>query len=305
MSSHREAPEISKDPVADNTDLYAFVSPDSPDTVTLISQLHPAGDAGRRPELLRVRRRRPLRDPHRQRRRRRRRHHATSSSSRPTSRNPDTFLYNTGPIDSLDSPNWNRRQTYTVTKIVGRGKATGARRKISPARRATSARAPRPTTRRWPTRPSTRWTDGDTVFAGQRRDGFYVDLGSIFDLGDLRPFQNLHLIPTPRRRASTPRRLKRAHHRHPGPDQAELTRDGTTPDGSGRRARRSIGVWARRAGSKVQLIRDDDGNGRRRVRTVGAGLAARQPAVQRGRSSRWARRTTGTRAQPERRRRSS
>ena len=27
MSSHREAPEISKDPVADNTDVYAFVSP--------------------------------------------------------------------------------------------------------------------------------------------------------------------------------------------------------------------------------------------------------------------------------------
>ena len=32
MSSHREAPEISKDPVADNTDVYAFVSPTSPDT---------------------------------------------------------------------------------------------------------------------------------------------------------------------------------------------------------------------------------------------------------------------------------
>jgi hypothetical protein len=30
------------------------------------------------------------------------------------------------------------------------------------------------------------------VFAGQRADAFYVDLGSIFDLGDLRPFENLH-----------------------------------------------------------------------------------------------------------------
>ncbi len=30
MSSHREAPEISKDPVADNTDVYAFVSPKKP-----------------------------------------------------------------------------------------------------------------------------------------------------------------------------------------------------------------------------------------------------------------------------------
>ncbi len=36
-----------------------------------------------------------------------------------------------------------------------------------------------------------------TVFAGQRGDAFYVDLGSVFDLGALRPFQNLHLIPLP------------------------------------------------------------------------------------------------------------
>ncbi|MDQ1740696.1 MAG: hypothetical protein QOE53_2348, partial [Pseudonocardiales bacterium] len=41
MSSHREAPEVSKDPVADNTDVYAFVSPDRPDTVTLIANYIP------------------------------------------------------------------------------------------------------------------------------------------------------------------------------------------------------------------------------------------------------------------------
>ncbi len=41
MSSHREAPEIAKDPVADSTDLYAFVSPDDPDTVTLIANYIP------------------------------------------------------------------------------------------------------------------------------------------------------------------------------------------------------------------------------------------------------------------------
>ena len=42
MSSHREAPGISKDPVADSTDLYAFVSPDQRDTVTLIANYIPA-----------------------------------------------------------------------------------------------------------------------------------------------------------------------------------------------------------------------------------------------------------------------
>jgi uncharacterized protein DUF4331 len=64
MSSHREAPETSKDPVADNTDTYAFVSPDKPDTVTVITK-----SAGRS-EPLRVRRRRPVLHLHRQRRRR-------------------------------------------------------------------------------------------------------------------------------------------------------------------------------------------------------------------------------------------
>ena len=33
---------------------------------------------------------------------------------------------------------------------------------------------------------------GITVFAGQRAEGFYVDLGAIFDLADLRPFEQLH-----------------------------------------------------------------------------------------------------------------
>ena len=36
-SSHREAPLIANDPLADNTDLYAFRSPDNPDKVTIIA----------------------------------------------------------------------------------------------------------------------------------------------------------------------------------------------------------------------------------------------------------------------------
>ena len=40
-SSHREAPLIAGDPRADNTDVYAFVSPDKADSVTLISNWIP------------------------------------------------------------------------------------------------------------------------------------------------------------------------------------------------------------------------------------------------------------------------
>ncbi len=41
-SSHREAPLIANDPLADNTDLYAFVSPDDPTMVTIIANYIPA-----------------------------------------------------------------------------------------------------------------------------------------------------------------------------------------------------------------------------------------------------------------------
>src|SRR6267378_704901 len=43
-SSHREAPLISEDPSADNTDLYAFRSPDKPDTLTIVSNFIPGED---------------------------------------------------------------------------------------------------------------------------------------------------------------------------------------------------------------------------------------------------------------------
>ncbi|HLX92300.1 MAG TPA: DUF4331 family protein [Puia sp.] len=40
-SSHREAPLIANDPLADNTDLYAFRSPDNPDKITIIANYVP------------------------------------------------------------------------------------------------------------------------------------------------------------------------------------------------------------------------------------------------------------------------
>ena len=65
---------------------------------------------------------------------------------------------------------------------------------------------------------------GGQVFAGQRAEGFYVDLGAIFDLGDLRPFQQLHdhfglNAGSKRRRESTRPRRQRALDRAPGADQ--------------------------------------------------------------------------------------
>ena len=60
-SSHREAPLIADDPAADNTDVYAFVSPDKPNTVTIIANYYPVRGSGGWAELLPVRSDRPLR----------------------------------------------------------------------------------------------------------------------------------------------------------------------------------------------------------------------------------------------------
>ncbi len=106
-------------------------------------------------------------------------------------RDPDTFLYNTGPIPSLDSPNWNRRQFYSVTliksdrgpKVLGSGLACPPCN-IGPLSTPNYKDLAAAAVHSLP--------GGVKVFAGQRAEGFYVDLGAIFDLGNLRPFQQLH-----------------------------------------------------------------------------------------------------------------
>src|SRR4051794_18324913 len=119
-SSHREAPNISQDPTADNTDVYAFVSPDKPDTVTIISNFYPGEDPAGGPNFysfgddvaydIKI-------DND---------HDAVEDISYrfqffTTIANPNVPLYNTGPIESLDSKNWNIRQGYNVTKITKDG----------------------------------------------------------------------------------------------------------------------------------------------------------------------------------------
>lgn len=115
-SSHREAPLISNDPQADTTDVYAFVSPDEPDKVTLISSWIPFENPQGGPNFYRFsdnvlyefkvdNNGDGVEDITYQFR-------FTSQT-----RNPETFLYNTGPITSLDSANRNLLQTYTVTRV--------------------------------------------------------------------------------------------------------------------------------------------------------------------------------------------
>ncbi len=244
MSSHREAPAISKDPVADNTDAYAFVSPDDPGTVTIISnylpleapfggpnffefgddvlyEIHIDNDADGRPDI------------------------TYRFEFETEVRNPDTFLYNTGPISAIDSANWNRRQFYSVTRVEHerderpRVLADGLAcppcnigPSSTPGYESLAAQAVHSV------------AGGHTVFAGQRLEGFYVDLGAIFDLGDLRPLQNLHLAsmvpPAPGVDATHGFGVHAIAIKVP---ISALTRDGSTP--SNPMSQNAVmGVWA-------------------------------------------------------------
>src|SRR5689334_15647054 len=116
-SSHREAPLISQDPAADNTDLYAFVSPDKPDTVTIVANYIGLEEPANGPNFpsfgddvryeININNTGTGRDDI-----------SYHFQFHTVTRNPETFLYNTGPITGLNSPNWNRPQYYTVWRVT-------------------------------------------------------------------------------------------------------------------------------------------------------------------------------------------
>ena len=181
-SSHREAPLISADPQADSTDVYAFVSPDDPNTVTLISSWIPFENPQGGPNFYRFgdgvrydfkidQDADGIEDIV----------YRFTFTTQIT--NPNTFLYNTGPITSLNDTTFNVRQFYTVTRFDGprrRGQGTVLATDLptppvnvgfrsTPNYEVLAAAAVRPL------------PNGAQVFAGQRDDPFFVDL-NVFDL---------------------------------------------------------------------------------------------------------------------------
>jgi len=157
-SSHREAPLISEDPTADNTDLYAFRSPDRPDSVTIVSNWIPAEDPGAGPM-----------------------YYTFSPSARYNiyiDRNGDArpdltyrfqFKRTAGPLFL-----GNTVQNYTVTRNGKRyARGTTPPNNIGP--RST------PNYRQLAAKGVVA-VGGARIFAGQRDDPFFGDIAAIFDL---------------------------------------------------------------------------------------------------------------------------
>ncbi len=184
-SSHREAPLVAADPQVDQTDLYAFVSPDDDDSVTIVSSWipfeEPAGgpnfyafaqgvrydvnisnDGDAEPEVI------------------------YRWTFRNHQRNPKTFLYNTGQVSSLDDPDLNIYQTYDlVRKVPGkRGRLIVNDAVVAPNH---VGAASMPDYASLSDSATTSLTNGGKSWVGQSDDPFFLDL-RVFDLlygGDL------------------------------------------------------------------------------------------------------------------------
>ena len=253
MSSHREAPEISKDPVADSTDLYAFVSPDAPGTITIIANYLPLEAPAGGPNFyefgddvtydINID------------------HNGSGYPSliyrfrfTTTITNPNTFLYNTGPIGSLTDPNWNRRQVYSVSRIQDGDEDVLASNLPCPPCNI----GPRSTPNYEALANTAIRTlkTGEKVFAGQRREAFWVDLGSIFDLAVLRPLQNAHIIPMAASDGVNPLKSVNVHSIVL---QLPLSRATQNDAAVGDPTKRSavIGVWTSASRQKVRVESDE------------------------------------------------
>ena len=254
-SSHREAPLISSDPGADNTDLWAFVTPGAPNTLTIIASYQPFEEPAGGPNFF------PFDDDVRYAIRVDNDGDGKADITYRFKFNQHvqpknafgipTYLYNDGPLTSLGDENWLTRQTY---KVFRNGRQISERLRTAPANIG-----PRST----PNYQADLGSDavktldnGVKVFAGQRDDGFFADIGSIFDLGGLRPFNEAHVIPLDA---------------EPGVDGLsgfntntiairvpirQLTKDRELPSGPNDR-HAVLGVWATASRQKVRTLRAD------------------------------------------------
>ncbi|MFI5978373.1 DUF4331 domain-containing protein [Streptomyces sp. NPDC051452] len=182
-SSHREAPLISGTPQYDNTDLYAFVSPDKPDTTTIVGDWIPFEEPAGGPNFytfaddaqydLHVDNNG---DAHSE---------LTFRYTFTTHRkNGDTFLYNTGPVSNLADPDLNITQTYDLDLIRSKNEHEVSRTKLAddvPVAPSDVGKASMPDYGKLRSQAVYKTAAGATTFAGQADDPFFADL-RVFDL---------------------------------------------------------------------------------------------------------------------------
>src|SRR3954452_5274005 len=187
-SSHREAPNTSMDPTADDTDVYAFSANDAPGALTVVANWIPFEDPAGGPNFYRF-------DD--------RAHYYVnvdnSGDGRPDVRyefkfktkvrNKNSFLYALPGVTSLRDPKLNVIQRYSVVReSLRRGKTVRERTVASGVPVAPSNVGPKtfPNYGALASASVHGVRGGGKVFAGQREDAFFVDLGTTFDALNIR-----------------------------------------------------------------------------------------------------------------------
>jgi len=187
-SSHREAPLTALDPTADDTDIYAFVAPDATDKLTVIANWIPFEDPAGGPNFYRF-------DD--------RAHYYINIDNtgdgvydiryqfafKTHVLNKNSFLYALPGVSSIRDPKLNVQQTYTVTREkLKKGKTVSEKVVARNLPVAPNNVGPKtiPNYTAVANQAIQSLPGGGKVFAGQRDDPFFVDLGTAFDAINLR-----------------------------------------------------------------------------------------------------------------------
>ena len=182
-SSHREAPRIMLDPSADNTDVYAFVAPDAPGKLTVVSNWVPLQSPAGGPYFGKL-------DPEA--------HYYVKIDNtgdgvedvsyrwqfRNTFRNPNSFLYAVPPVNSINDPNLNFVQTYDLYyELYRAGKVVSERQIAHNLPVAPDNVGPKtiPNYANVSNGAVRTLKGGAKTFVGPVDDPFFVDLGAVFD----------------------------------------------------------------------------------------------------------------------------
>jgi hypothetical protein len=180
-SSHREAPLIAGNPKMDNTDVYAFVAPNKTDSVTLIANFIPFEEPNGGPNFY------PFQDGA---------HYDINIDNDGDAvadvtyrwtfttiddRGTNTFLYDNGPVTSLDDDNLLFKQTYTLQKIVDGDTAGATTIATGTAAPSDVGNASMPSYGKLRSESIATVDGGGKSYAGQADDPFFGDL-RVFDL---------------------------------------------------------------------------------------------------------------------------
>ena len=189
-SSHREAPNTAADPTADDTDVYAFTANDAPKALTIVSNWIPFEDPAGGPNFYRF-------DD-------RARYYVNIDNTgdgkadlryrfkfKTKVRNRESFLYALPGVESFADPKLNVVQTYQVVRqrFNQKGEQTASKRIAKGLPVAPNNAGPKtfPDYGKVASAAVRSLNGGGKVFAGQRDDPFFVDLGMTFDDIDFRP----------------------------------------------------------------------------------------------------------------------